>query len=581
MSTNLFSFIKSSLEISTIVEEYTSLKKIGNYLKGVCPFHHERTASFTVSPHREIFYCFGCHVGGDIISFIQKIENCNALEAAKFLIEKYNITPPEQYSFKENLISSSEKERYYALCAAIAEWCHKQLIESTQAFNYLKKRGLNEKSILDFKLGYFPGGIKSTKSLTNFIQNKNFLLKDLLEAKIILETTKGIGYYSPFEERIIFPIKDNLGKYCAFGGRIYNEQDDRPKYYNSHDHIYFSKGELIFGLDIARKSAQATNTLFLTEGYLDAIMLRQYGYENSIATLGSAFTIEHLKLISRYSQRLYIMYDGDNAGQKAILKLTQLCWDTNIDLLVVKLPEKEDPASFLLNQGNLSLLIEKAQDIFVFFVESLTQDFFNKTLQERLNLLKKLLEGIKIISDPLKQDLLLQKASIACNISCDTLKEYMLKKSANIKTNIKAIATIDNNPILPNKISLLEKRLFCAILNKIKDLESDEKEELINLLPPPLPDIIKKIEIAGALHDLTDTEKSLVSKLILEADIIQLSTGYNSVIEHFKKILWKQKVQTIKMELTRAQDSNNQILVQELIKKFELLKTKIVCRDKV
>ena len=187
---NLFSFVKSHLLILEVISEYATLKKAGLYFKGVCPFHQEKTASFTVSPHKEIFYCFGCHLGGDVISFIEKAENCSALEAAQFLADRYELEIPEELQKKEKWQTTTqvgEKKRYHALCKLTAEWCRERLLKSPAVLRYLKQRKIDEPFIKQFSIGYFPGGLASVKTLAEFAQQNGYLLDDLLNANILVQ----------------------------------------------------------------------------------------------------------------------------------------------------------------------------------------------------------------------------------------------------------------------------------------------------------------------------------------------------------------------------------------------------------
>ena len=228
---NLFSQVKTNLPILDVVGEYTKLKKAGTYWKATCPFHQEKTASFTVSPHKEIFYCFGCNKGGDLIAFIAAAENCTQLEAAQHLIDRYHLEVPATIA-KTNTPNTDEKNRYFDLCQSVALWCHDTLKKSPAAINYLHERGFDDKNIDLFLLGYFPEGLKAIRSFVSSLRSKAILLSDLTAARIIAESRNVL--YSPFEGRIIFPIKDHLGRFCGFGGRIFKQQDKRAKYYNSH-----------------------------------------------------------------------------------------------------------------------------------------------------------------------------------------------------------------------------------------------------------------------------------------------------------------------------------------------------------
>jgi len=311
---NLFGYIKGKIAILDVIGTYTTLKKAGLYWKGTCPFHHEKTASFTVSPHREIFYCFGCHAGGDAITFIAKAENCSPMEAIKLLVDRYGLTLPDNLVTDTDSSSLQDKKRYYELCQQVAHWCASNLAKSPVALSYLLERGMDKTTIEKFNIGYFPGGLLSIKNLIASMQKQNILATDLIEAHII--TPGKSVLYSPFEERILFPIKDHLGRFCGFGGRIFKPQDDRAKYYNSRENDYFNKGSLLFGLDVAKASIQQEGSVFLVEGYTDCIAMAKHGFINTVATLGTACTIEHLKILSRYAHTLLIVYDADRAGQE-------------------------------------------------------------------------------------------------------------------------------------------------------------------------------------------------------------------------------------------------------------------------
>ena len=425
---NIFNIIKSRISILQIVNDYTTLKRAGAYWKGTCPFHHERTASFTVTPHREIFYCFGCHEGGDVIAFIARAENCTQIEAARYIAENYQIELPEEASWGQTEQQTSEKRRYYELCELVANWCEASLAKDAPALAYVKSRSISEAIKKKFKIGYFPAGQPAIKQLLQVAKKENFLAGDLINARIILEGKHGL--YSPFEDRIIFPIKEHMGNICGFGGRVFQPEDARAKYYNSHDHLFFNKGSLLFGFDQAKKQIQTNNSVFLVEGYIDCIAMVQAGYIHSVATLGTACSTEHLNTLSRYAQSLYIVYDGDAAGKKAIVRLSELCWSTNMELFIISLPEKEDPASYLNKGLSMPDLVAQAKDIFSWYMDHMLQQFSQKHLPERVAAIKELLVIVAKVPDPLKRDLLLQQAAKASLIALPVLQEA-LKKEIN------------------------------------------------------------------------------------------------------------------------------------------------------
>ncbi len=578
---NLFNFLKSQLPILNIVSEYTTLKPAGIYFKGVCPFHSEKTPSFTVSPHKDIFYCFGCHISGDVISFIAKIENCSQIEAAKFLIERFNLKIPTEIDkeFSVSLKSIDDKKKYYVLCHKFALWCHDNLNKSLIAKKYLQKRGFNKDIINKYLIGFFPSGQSEIKNLLKSLNNEGFLAKDLLEANILMEGK--INLYSPFEDRIIFPIKDAMSKFCGFGGRVFKENDERVKYYNSHENQYFNKGSLLFGLDLAKKTIQETGQAFIVEGYTDCLIMNQNGFSNTIATLGTACTLEHLKILSRFAQRIIVIYDGDLAGQKAVLRLTELCWNVNLELKVVCLQENEDPASFLNKNGDLKALINSAKDIYTYFIEASGKIFSNKTLSEKISTVRKLTDIIRNIEDPLKRDILLQEVANKLNIPIESLRKENIQTTSFIK--LKQEDNIETENEIVN-ISNLEKNIFTAILNDF-NLLTNEYHYLIDYFSSPIKDILKKIiDLKNKNKNFKfddfqtyseNSETQFINKILMEQQE-DLKNNFKQLIIQFQKKNWKNISINIKRQLNLAQQNADSEAVLKIINNFQNLKKKLI-----
>lgn len=583
---NLFNFIKANISILDVVSEYSSLKKAGLYWKGNCPFHNEKTASFTVSPHKEIFYCFGCNMGGDVISFIEKVENCSPIEAANHLVERYKLNPPANLKLTSSgETDSKERNQYYDLCKAVSAWAHSNLLKNPTLIGYLQKRGFSKESITSFSLGYFPAGLAAVKSLIAAMATQKFLPNDLLDANILSEGKTVL--YSPFEDRLIFPIKDHLGRFCAFGGRIFKPNDERPKYYNSRENEFFQKGSILFGLDTAKKSIQDSESAFLVEGYTDCIAMVQYGYKNTIATLGTACTPEHLKQLARYAKSLYVLYDADKAGHNAMLRLTELCWQVSLELKVIYLPEKEDPASFLSKGGDLKPLIAKALDIFVFFIDSLGSEFTSKPLGEKIALIRKLVDIVHNIDDPLKREILLQKASKTLDMPLEAMQDELERSFDRKKPSEQRVEKAQNNELLeaynPQK---LEKMIFCAIINNMQLLNINNEKYLLEYLPSPLRDILKKLKYekdayAGLdflqfFDKLNDKEKLYVSSLLLENEEETQPSAFEQLLLQLHKKNWKVIVHDVKKQLDQAKKEGDTQKVEKILQDFQTLKQTMV-----
>ncbi len=584
---NLFAYVKSKVSILDVINEYVTLKKGGIYYKGTCPFHSEKTASFTVSPHKEIFYCFGCHASGDVIAFIATIEHCSQKEAADHLIERFGLEVPNSVRIEKEASSEGQvhKKRYFELCSLVAQWAHKNLNDSKEASEYFLKRGFTKKTLQLFNIGYFLGGSKGLESLIKFVSAQSFLADDLISAQIIAQGKH--TRYSPFEERLIFPIKDLLGRTCGFGGRIFKTGDERAKYYNSHENQFFTKGSLFFGLDFAKQHfTEQHGKAYIVEGYTDCMAMAQMGHSNSLATLGTACTSEHLKTIARYVHTLYVVYDGDQAGQKAMLRLAELCWEVNLELFVVNLPPGEDPASILTKHGSIDKFLHSFKDIFQFYIDSIGIDFARLPLNEKLKNTQKLISILKNITDDLKRDLLVQRASEALGIPFDSLKGELHKALQGEKTISTPI--LHASPLSSiDQISLLEKKLFSVILSDVTLLQKTNSDYVIKHFTPPLRDILHALNKAGAegqidfvafFDTLPQDQQQLVAQLLLECEDEDPSKTFEQLVIQFQKKHWKEIVHDIKMKLHEAEHEENDQKVKELLTTFQDLKKKLLSK---
>lgn len=586
---NVFNLIKSRVSIFDVVNEYTTLRKAGNYWKSRCPFHHEKTASFSVSPHKDIFYCFGCHAGGDVITFIAKIENCNQHEAVEFLAERYGIELPKESERTEQ--SAQQKKLHFDICKIVADWCHSQLKKQPKVLNYLKNRHIDAATIDQYAIGYFPGGLKAIKQLLEVAQKEHILADDLIKAYIISRGKSVL--FSPFEDRIIFPIRDHLGRYCAFGGRTFKPEDTRAKYYNSRETDFFHKGSLLYGLDAAKKTIQEKQAVFLVEGYTDCIAMAQAGYANTVATLGTACTLSHLKLLSRYASYLYLLYDNDAAGEKAILRLTQLCWQANMELKVVHLPTGQDPASFLEVDNDLNTRIESAQDIFAFFIERLGTGYSVAPLSQKVNKIRQIIEIIALIADPLKQDILLHTAAQTFGLPFESVKDELKRHMRAIDQKSELEEKDEDKPTeqkAPEKqleeVSGIEKRLFCAIINNADLFDPQIDNYVIEQFGDPLKTIAKKLVISKETHSpfdfdrffdtLSANEKDTVSKLLVTYAEPLDKQAYEKLLNQFQRKRWKQIIQSITAQLTQAHTHGDQKTIDRLLLRYKSLKETVI-----
>lgn len=588
---SIFSAIKSKVSILDIVSYYATLKRVGGYWKCRCPFHHEKTASFTVSPHREIFYCFGCHAGGDAIAFIAKVERCTPLEAAKLIADRYNIEIADDIRAHAGADQQTEKEHFYRLYTLMTRWFHQNLAAYPEALKYVTSRGFTKTSIDRYAIGYFPGGQAGIKKCLQVAQKEHFLPQDLVQHNLLAQGKSAL--YSPLEERIIFPINDHLGRTCGFGGRIFEPHDQRPKYYNSRESEWFVKGSMLFGFDVARTAIQKLGTVFLVEGYTDCIAMAQYGFENTVATLGTACTVQHLRLLGRFAHTIYVLYDADQAGQQAVLRLTQWCWQANVELQVVCLPAKTDPASFLTAGGNMHELVEKAQDIFSFFISFSGTDFQQQPLSHKVTTAHKLLEIIAGVEDPLKQELLITQASQKLLLSIDTLRRAIdrlgeKQSSQDIQHGQANTGDLKELPTDPEDIDdpmiKMSTALIASLAHDTSLLTHEQYALLIDYLPEPFCAILAimqgmldrqtdSIDYRGQLFDsLTEEHRTYVARLVCEQDKPLDKELFQRLVMQLLRHIWKDIARSVQKRLANAQQMHNETEAQKIVQQFRELK---------
>lgn len=586
---DLFTYLKNALPILDVVQDFVQIRPAGNYWKGPCPFHNETDASFTVSPDRQIFYCFGCHASGDVIAFIAKRENLSQIESARFIIDRYNLLVPQEVlkGAQKALhgVDVDERNRYYLVYEKFAQWCHQTLKKNTAAYEYVKKRDLSDPIIEQFSVGYFPGGVQPVQQLVKAMAHEGVMAKDLVAFGLLGE--KKNYFYSPFEERILFPIKDQIGRVCAFGGRIFKQGDERAKYYNSKESDWFIKGKILYGLDVAKKAMHEKGKAFLVEGYMDCVVMVQHGFTATVATLGTACTQEHLKLLSRHAHTLYVLYDGDNAGQAAILRMTELCWEVDIDLLVVMLPYKEDPASFLSKGGDLQGLIAKAQTIVQFFVSSHVKDFRIKPLAAKLAAMHKVFDVVQRIKDPFKRDLILQQAAMDIDLTFQSLKDGL---AHYVRTSVTR-RSLESPELQPDVVSAesicdaseLEQKILYGILTNLRETQFFVEAELVGYFSILVQGVLSKVFYSGGGHgrvqdeavlraELGDAERMFVDRVLMSFNTPITLAAFNQLKSFFCRHHWKLIARDFKEQIQQAQKSGDSEHMQGLVEKFSQLK---------
>ena len=337
--------IKSKNNIQDVISKYVKLTSKGSNLIGLCPFHNEKTSSFTVYPEKDSFYCFGCGIGGDIIEFIQRIEKIDYLSAVKLLAERSGVKITED---AEDNYYIKMRNKILAINQEAAKF-YQSYLKSTNgkwATDYLSDRGLSSETIENFQLGCAP---KDWNALLNYLKTKGYNEYEIEKANLITKSLKNGKYYDRFRNRIMFPIKDIYGNIIAFSSRINPEENDGAKYMNTADTFVYKKRQNLFGIDVAKNYCD--KCMLLVEGNMDVISLRQAGFKNVVAPLGTSLTEEQIKLLAKLTKEIVLLFDTDAAGQKATEKAINLFKGSGLSVCVVELPNTKDPDEFIKKNG--------------------------------------------------------------------------------------------------------------------------------------------------------------------------------------------------------------------------------------
>lgn len=345
LSDDFLTELRNRADIESTISSYVNLKRAGRISKGLCPFHGEKTASFTVYPDTQSYYCFGCGNGGDVITFIKNIENLDYIDAVRFLADRVGLDVPDE----NNYDSTMNKRRLRMLEAnrEAARFFHNCLKtqDGTIGYRYFKDRGLTDDTIRKFGLGFAPD---SFNALTNYLMNLGYTKDELVYANLARRSQKNPNnIYDNFRNRVMFPIIDVKGNVIAFGGRVMD--NSKPKYLNTSDTLVYKKSQGVFALNLAKKSGK--DSLILCEGYMDVIALHQAGFTNAVAGLGTALTSEQAQLLSRYASEILISYDADEAGQKAAARALTIFKNTNAKIKILRLSGGKDPDEIIKNYG--------------------------------------------------------------------------------------------------------------------------------------------------------------------------------------------------------------------------------------
>lgn len=459
ISQEVINEIKSKTDILDVVSEYVKLEKRGRNYIGLCPFHDEKTPSFTVSEDKQICHCFGCKKGGNVFQFIQEIENVSFSEAVESLGERLNIKVENSAPTAEHHIASDDLTMIN-MHEALLEYYHymlKKTVEGEKALTYLYNRGFTDKMIEQRKIGFAPD---SSHFATDFMQKKGFDLHLGYEAGILSRNEVEFNYYDRFRNRIIFPLNNAQGRVVGYSGRTYTNQE--PKYLNSPETPIFQKRKLLYNLDNARKAIRQNDEVILLEGFMDVIKVANCGVHNVVATMGTQLSDEHITYLRKLCSHVTLLFDGDFAGHEATLKIGQMLLKQQFNVFVVQLPKEMDPDEFIEQYGaeQFQAFLNKDKKSFVSYkLNYYKNEIQNNDLSYEKHY-KSFLSDASLIQSDIIKNKVFNDASELFKVSVDRL----IKEVEQLNPNIKKQSKNYNQPSIASYVTNKNEKAECALL---------------------------------------------------------------------------------------------------------------------
>ena len=533
--------IRDRSDIVEVISDRVLLKKSGANYKGLCPFHSEKTPSFTVSPAKQIFHCFGCNEGGNVYQFVMKIENLSFPDSVLLLARRYGINIVEQ---KVKGVNSSQKNTLYDVNAMAAEFFQRQLSELPQgktAREYLRKRGITENIIESFKIGYAS---PSWDGVHQFLKKKGISADIQNSAGLIKERENGGGYVDRFRERIIFPISDSEGRIVGFGGRVLNDTDSRPKYLNSPETLVYKKGNILYGLHITKDLIRKSKDAFLVEGYFDLITAYQHGIKNVIATSGTALTEDHARLLRRYTETVTLVFDGDEAGRNASNRGGIVLLNGGVKVKVIPLPQGNDPDSFIREKkGDGFFNISKGSKPFMEYIinkESAESDL--KSIDGRVKCINAVIPFLSLMNNSVEKSMYISSLAEKTGVSEKAIMDEMSKNKVKDKAKVKEVLTSTSSSNKAERILVQLMLLDNKNIEKIKkhisvdDFKDNDMAKISSLLFT-LSESNDNIAISHIMDKLSEDKlKKLISEMVFEdIEYQDVDKNISDCIRYIKK----------------------------------------------
>lgn len=605
MFDSLIEQIKEKLDIVDFIGSYLKLQKTGINYRALCPFHSEKTPSFFVSPSRQIWRCFGCNRGGSVFDFLMEIEGIEFKDALKTLAQKTGIELK-----KEDIQIKTERQRLLEICEIACCFFEKQLNKSKageQIKNYLFKRGLKEESIKKWRLGYSPN---NWQAMSDFLVSQGYKREEIVKAGLTIKK-EGVNlnepdiqqiFYDRFRQRIIFPIFNLNSQVIGFAGRLVSDQEQEgAKYINTSNTLLYNKSQILYGLNFAKLEIRKKDFVILTEGYLDAILSHQAGFENTVAASGTALTEQHLKVLKRCTNNIYISFDMDLAGDAATQRSIDLALKEDFNIRVVILPKDSDPAEIICqNPSQWSTLLKKAEGILDFYFQNAFSKFDAKSSIGKKEIAKIILPRIKNIPNRILQSHWIQELAKKIKINEEAIWEELKKISS--EENKSLLPPIENqikNEIIKNRQQLLEEKILSLILENPDNLNSIDKDNL-SFFSPTIKTILDFLKDKKDLTKIEEENKEIkeilnrasllaeiipsrkkrkffneVKNLIPDEGEIDLTQEMEICLRELKKIVLEKRLKNLSQKIQEAEEEKQEEKIKNLTENFTQLAIKL------
>lgn len=566
--------IRSSADILDIVSERVNLRRAGKNWTGLCPFHSEKTPSFTVSPDKQIYYCFGCGAGGNVISFLMKIDGLSFVESLKALAHRYGIHIPEKEMTPEQKKRLSERDRLYRINDLALTFFRESLASYSgrEARGYLEKRAVDMSCIDRFGLGFAPD---SWDSLLKFFKGKNIDLKSAEKAGLAVKG-KNDSFYDRFRNRITFPIHDISGRITGFGGRVLD--DSKPKYLNSPETMLYHKGKSIYGLNLAKDKCRSENTVYISEGYLDIVAFHQFGITNSVATLGTALTSDQVRILKGYSSRMILVYDSDEAGRSAAARSVDVFLREGVDASVLLLPDGHDPDSFLRESGadGFYNALESKRSVMDFFVDEGLRKH-GGSVAGRMRVVDDVCAILSSMSDRIERSLYSRQAAVRLGVDSGAFMERLGKKtSPEIKKTASPVRSYDTE-------NVRMERMIVSMMLQFNNSDIIEEVRKRNLVEYFCDEALKYSAIAiletysekagsGIASDVIDRIDERLRSFLAELAVNDQPWTYEGsigLINQFQS-KFRKKEDDLLEKIKMAESANDHALLFRLLKEKQL-----------